>query len=95
MWVRMPMTKENIALPLRVVFKVYDCPDGNRFFAGHVEDANGRQVVRRDSCLGACRCGWDEAQAECETSLREIAEMIESGARNYKENKEKRKGSPR
>ena len=83
----MPITRENIALPLKVEFRTYDCVDGNRFFAGHVEDALGRQVVRRDTCLGACRGGWAEAQAECETALREVAAMIESGARHFKENK--------
>lgn len=85
----MQITRENIALPLRVVFRTYECPDGNMFFAGHVEDANGRQVVRKDTCLGACKCGWGEAQAECETALREVAAMMEDGARAYKENKGK------
>ena len=91
----MQITRENIALPLRVVFRTYECPDGNMFFAGHVEDANGRQVVRRDTCLGACLGGWEAAEAECAEALREVAAMIESGARSYKENKEKRKGNPR
>ena len=85
----MSITRENIALPLKVEFRTYECVDGNRFFAGHVEDALGRQVVRRDTCRGACEGGWAEAQAECETSLREVAAMIEAGAMDFKENKGK------
>ena len=64
---------ELLRFPLRVVTRTYDCADGNRMFMGHIEDGNGKVVVRRDSSIGVCRNGW-------ETEERRNTEMLNAVA---------------